>query len=64
MLPTSLQPVKEASKNVQRVKVQLVKADAVCTDTLNRTPRNVQSSKTQPFVTTSDRSHSTNVSWE
>jgi hypothetical protein len=39
MLPTSLQPVKVASKNEQRVKVQLTNASLTWVETLKRAPR-------------------------
>src|SRR5688572_10419068 len=57
-LPTSLQPVKEESKNEHRSKTQFTNAVEECAETLNRVPRKVHPSKTAPSVTTSDRSHS------
>src|SRR3954469_4626303 len=60
MLPVALQPLKVASKNEHRVNVQLRKAASVCDDTLNRTPRNVQSVNVDPRFTSSVMSTSTN----
>lgn len=47
-LPTNLHPVKVASKNEHRMKVQFANAASECTEALNRTFRKVHSEKAAP----------------